>query len=219
MKKILMMVVCGLLLQTAQAQLLRFGVKAGIGSSAIRADDVLLAVEDRSYDDLLLKAEGATFGIHFGLMSRINIPLLPIHIQPELLFTSAGGKYTVENVTTGLQEDDIKQTYNRVDIPILVGYKLGPARLVLGPVASFILSEGFSTDSFDTLESDYNSATWGLQAGLGVDVLNRLTIDLRYAGSLSKLGDSATFGGETFNFDSRTSQVLLSVGYFFGGGN
>lgn len=217
MKKILLMLVCGLLLQTANAQLIRFGIKAGAGSSSIKGDDIVLAVTDRSVDELKLKAEGATFGVHFGLMSRINIPLLPIHIQPELLFTSAGGKYTVENVTQSLKEEDVKQTFNRVDIPIIVGYKLGPVRLLGGPVASFVLSEGFSTESIGNVESDFNSATWGIQAGLGVDILNKVTVDLRYEGSLSKLGDSATFGGQDFPFDSRASQVLVSVGYLFGG--
>ena len=151
-------------------------------------------------------------------MSRINIPLLPIHIQPELLFTSAGGKYTVENVTQQLKDEDVKQTFNRVDIPIIIGYKIGPARLVAGPVASFILGDGFSTESLANVKSDFNSATWGIQAGVGVDILGKLTVDLRYEGGLSKLGDSATFGGEEFAFDSRTSQVLVSLGYFFGGG-
>ena len=50
MKKILLMLVCGFVLQTANAQLIKFGIKAGAGSSSVRADDIVLAVEDRSTD-------------------------------------------------------------------------------------------------------------------------------------------------------------------------
>lgn len=219
MKKILLMLVCGLMLQTAaNAQLVRFGIKAGAGTSSVKADDIATAFDSSDgIDNLKAKAEGATFSVQFGLMSRINIPLAPIIIQPELLFTSTGGKYTVQNVTQNLPEENFKETFSRVDIPVLLGYKIGPARLMIGPVASFVLSDGFSLGSINTAKSDFNTATWSGQIGLGVDLLNKLTLDLRYEGNLSKLGDSVNYGGKNFDFNSRQSQVLFSVGYFFGG--
>jgi hypothetical protein len=42
-----------------------------------------------------------------------------------------------------------------------------------------------------------------------------LAVDLRYEGSLSKLGDGMTIGGQKCNFDSRISQWVFGVGYWF----
>ncbi|GAH15956.1 unnamed protein product, partial [marine sediment metagenome] len=60
-------------------------------------------------------------------------------------------------------------------------------------------------DLFDTAgyEEKYKSATFGYQAGVGIDILKKVTFDFRYEGNLNKLGDGMTIGGEDFNFDSR----------------
>jgi hypothetical protein len=58
-------------------------------------------------------------------------------------------------------------------------------------------------------------AVYGYQAGEGID-LGRLTLDIRYAGSLGeKFGDSITIEGPTFKLDYRQSCLLLSAGLMF----
>ncbi|MCK7536999.1 MAG: hypothetical protein MZV63_41575 [Marinilabiliales bacterium] len=69
-------------------------------------------------------------------------------------------------------------------------------------------------DDFDVKE-EFNGTTWGYQVGLGLDVFKKLTIDLKYEGSLSKLGDGVKIGGEVQDFDSRNSKIILSLGWIF----
>ena len=65
-------------------------------------------------------------------------------------------------------------------------------------------------------EDMYKGAVWGYQAGLGVDLFKRLTLDARYAGSLGeKFGDSVAIGGQNFKLDYGQSSFLLSLGIIF----
>ena len=75
-------------------------------------------------------------GFHFGLFGRIKIA--NFFVQPELLFTSSGGQVKVQDITSNT-ETIKNQTYNKIDIPVLAGLKFGPARIEVGPVASFML--------------------------------------------------------------------------------
>ena len=65
-------------------------------------------------------------------------------------------------------------------------------------------------------ESLYKGATFGYQAGIGLDLFKKLTIDARYGGSLSeKFGDAVTIGGQTFALDQRQPSFIVSLGLMF----
>ena len=85
--------------------------------------------------------------------------------------------------------------FSRVDVPLLVGVKLGPARIGFGPVGSYVISE---TNDLIDINPDYEiftkTMTWGFQAGIGVDLMKKVTLDARYEGSLSKLGNTLDIG-------------------------
>jgi len=51
---------------------------------------------------------------------------------------------------------------------------------------------------------------------LGLDILNTLTIDLRYEGSLKRYQNQIeNLEGTTFNLDNRANAFLFSVGLMF----
>lgn len=79
-------------------------------------------------------------GYHFGAFCRVKVAML--YIQPELIFSQANANIDVtkEDALGEFQNSISKVTYNNFDIPVLVGIKLGPARLCAGPVATFNLS-------------------------------------------------------------------------------
>ena len=160
-------------------------------------------------------------GYHFGAFARIKV--LAIFIQPELIFShaSAGIDFSEPTAAGELKKSTANINYNNFDIPVMVGMKLGPARFNLGPVASFKLSpnvEGAKAEVKESLE-DFSSATefatFGGQVGVGIDILKKLTLDLRYEFPLSKLGDQVTIGDNTFNTDQRQTQVIASIGWMF----
>ena len=138
----------------------------------------------------------------------------PVFIQPEALFASTTFDY---NVTTASSPETLmEQKFDRLLIPILVGIKLGPVRFDLGPAASIMIGSPQALIDDPDFEDMYKSSLWGYEAGIGIDILKRLTFDIRYAGSLGEaFGDSVTLGSQTFQLDYGQSSFLMSVGFIF----
>ena len=212
MKKLTFILAISLfLVQTSSAQLFQWGIKAGLGLNSLKIAD-LTGLEDGSdvYD---LVTNDNVMGYHVGFQTRINIAM--IFIQPELYFNDGGAK--IEEFKNDALEATYNVNFQRVDLPLLVGVELGPARINLGPVGSYVVNESISGD-VQNLDPDYTvfsqSMTWGFQAGLGID-LSKISLDVRYEGSLSSLGESITVGGADYQLDARPSQWIFSLGFWF----
>ena len=212
MKKLTFILAISLfLVQTSNAQLFQWGIKAGLGINSLKIAD-LTNIEDGSdvYD--LVTGENV-MGYHVGFQTRINIAM--IFIQPELYFNDGGAK--IEEFRNDALEATYNVNFQRIDLPLLVGMKLGPARINLGPVGSYVVNESVS-DDVQNSDPDYTffsqSMTWGFQAGLGID-LSKISLDVRYEGSLSSLGDDVTIGGSSYVLDARPSQWTFSLGFWF----
>jgi len=210
MKKLILIAIASFfLVQVSNAQLFSYGIKAGLGFSSINMDDIT-GIEDGS-DAYDLVTGDAVTGYHIGLQTRIKIAM--VLIQPELYFNAGGG--TVEQVYENGTSELFDVKFKTIDIPLLLGVKLGPARLHVGPVGSLVLSE--STDLTE-LEPDFemyaSTMAWAYQAGVGLD-LWKLSIDARYQGSLSAFGESITLGGTEFPVDASPSKWIISLGYWF----
>ena len=81
-----------------------------------------------------------------------------------------------------------------------------------------ILTQYLPKDLIDDpdFKAMYNKLTFGYQAGIGVDIIKRLTVDLRYEGSLQKYQTQIqNLAGDKFNLDDRPNAFLLSVGLMF----
>ncbi len=200
-----------LMVQFANAQMFQWGIKAGLGINSLKIDELTDVQQGSDVYDLLTGDN--VMGYHIGVQTRINIAMF--FIQPELYFNDGGG--TLESVKNGGVPEIMNVDFKRIDLPLLVGVKLGPARINLGPVGSYVVKESISGD-VSNLDPDYTiftqSMTWGFQAGLGVD-LSKISLDVRYEGSLSSLGESFTVGGQEFQLDARPSQWVFSLGFWF----
>jgi len=161
-------------------------------------------------------------GYHFGAFARLKV--LGIYIQPELIFSHAEASIDfsdTDNLAGELESSTATIKYNSFDIPVLVGMKLGPARFNLGPVASFKLDpnvEGAKAEVKEGLTSFSDAtelATFGGTVGVGIDILKKVTLDVRYEFPLSKLGDEVNIGDNSFKTDQRQSQVIGSIGFMF----
>ena len=210
MKKLILVLVASMFMFTmADAQLFKWGIKAGVGFSSLKMEDIT-GIDDGTDVYNLITGDGV-MGYHVGLQTRIKVAM--ILIQPEVYFNAGGG--TVEQVFENGATEVLNVKFNRIDVPLLVGVKLGPIRINAGPVGSYVLSE---TTDLTEIQPDYelftSSMTWGFQAGLGVDV-SKLSIDVRYEGSLSELGETLSIGGSEFALDARPSQWIISLGYWF----
>lgn len=214
MKKMILLLI-GLLLVTVTRAQIDFGIKGGINTGWIKMDDVI-TVEEGVEEYSLEGASNLTVGFHGGLQLRIT--LFRAYLQPEIYFSSTKGEVTVKDLTefTGRNEWVETLEFGRIDIPVMVGYKAGPVRLQLGPVASILISENAELLDFEDYKEKYKAATIGFQAGAGIDIIKKITLDLRYEGNLSKLGDSIKIGsGDPINLDTRASQLVISLGVLF----
>ncbi len=194
---------------------IKFGIKAGITSTSIKVDEVIDIDDASDIDELAIKGMNSKIGFQGGIFSRITIAKL--YVQPELLFTSTSGEVEItEFLASGEQIPIIKeQEFKQIDIPIMLGYKFGPARIQAGPIASIVIDSKSVLVDYDNYEEEFNGATWGYQVGVGLDIGKKLTIDVKYEGNLSKLANGVKIGNETLDFDSRNSQFVASLGIFF----
>ena len=210
MKKLIFIAIAAFfLVQTSNAQLFKWGIKGGIGFSSLNIEDITGISDGTDVYDLVTGA-GVT-GYHLGVQTRVKIAM--IYIQPEIYWNAGGG--TLEQVVNGTVTDVLEVKFTRIDVPLLVGVKLGPVRLNIGPVGSYVINE---TNEGSTGDFDYQLYTdamnWGWQGGIGFD-LSKLSLDLRYEGSLSDLSDSVPPALAGYNMDPRPSQWIISLGYWF----
>jgi hypothetical protein len=208
MKKLLVLLLTVFITLPAISQL-KFGLKVGASTTSITMDDAKTITSSGGAEYLLNKAEGASYGFHGGAFLRINISKL--YIQPELLFATRSNEYTLSKVNSVVDSATVKQVFNKLDIPIMVGVKFGIVRINAGPVGSVTIGSPDELIADPDVEAVYAAMTFGYQAGVGLDLLKKLTIDLRYEGGLSKYQNKV--GG--IALDDRPNAFLLSVGYMF----
>ncbi|MEN7548997.1 porin family protein [Rapidithrix thailandica] len=206
MKRLITLILCLACFQFASAQVFKMGVKGGLNTSNIRISNYVNSNKIGS-----IEAGDAQLGYHLGLMARVKIPVISIYVQPELLLTSGSNEFKTDLTPLSLAEVEYK--YKRLDIPVLLGFKFGPARINAGPVYSRIIHEKWNNS--DMVEPHANEGTWGFQGGMGVDILKKLALDFRYETNLSKFGEGMSLAGEEVKFDSRSQQWILSLGVYF----
>lgn len=184
---------------------IKFGLKAGAVTATVPSYNVTTGTTT------IEALKSAAWGFQAGAFMRLT--LLGIYLQPEVVFATNTYDYNVQTATAG---QVIKQSFNRLEIPVLLGFKLGPLRVNAGPSATIQIGSPKALVSDPNFDSMYKKATFGYQAGVGIDLFKTITLDARYGGSLSgKFGDSVQMGNQTFKLDSRQPSFLLSVGLMF----
>jgi hypothetical protein len=206
MKKLLVIVLAALIAIPSYSQIFKFGIKGGGQSNTCPTYNFTTGTNN------ITSVKDAGWGFHAGIFARIKI--LALYVQPEVYFGSNKFDYKVKE---GVNPETIKsQTFNRVSIPLLVGVKFGPFRVNAGPAASLMVTKPEALLSDSNFENLYKSSLWGYQAGIGFDLLKKLTIDARYAGGLGDmLGSKVTLGTQTFNMDYSQTSFIISLGFMF----
>ncbi|MCJ7819588.1 MAG: PorT family protein [Bacteroidales bacterium] len=206
MKKILVLLFALLLTAPLFSQV-KFGLKAGVSTDFTFTN---LNLSQANVDVVLEKAKSAEWGFQGGAFLRASFA--GIYVQPELLIATATNTLTYSGLVDGAPVDELlEQKFTKVNIPLLVGIKVAFFRINAGPAASFLIN-----DPKELIDgATYKKATFGYQAGIGVDLLKKLTVDVRYEGSLNQFGENITIGGETFILDDRTGALLIHVGLIF----
>lgn len=197
-----------------------------------------------SYDKATIKSD---FSNHFtvGLFGRVTAGRL--YVQPEVLYFKTSNVFGA-SVTGVEDENflhiplgaNVNVTLNQMNlqVPIMIGFKIIDLDLIalraqVGPTANFVLTSQTLYDETYTLfdeeyemdesvateeEFDPESIAWGVQAGVGIDVMKRFTLDINYSFGLSKMFDALneTSLGGTFDFGNidtaRQNLFMVTVG-------
>jgi len=187
---------------SAQAQFFSFGLKGGMNSQVNRPKDIIVGGGDTSFNFGVDKMKfGTQFGAYFRFGKRV-------FIQPEVIFNSNKIDYKIGESSFG---DVIKnERYNYLDIPVLVGFKLGPVRVQGGPVGHYFLNSSSELTDIKGYKAKFQQMTWGYQTGLNI-AFGRFSIDARYEGNFSNQGDHITFFGDKYSFSNAPSRIILGV--------
>ena len=219
-KQIILALIAISLTIPSQAQFFRYGIKGGVSSSSIKIDKTTIDLQEAQ--QVIIEQGDAKLGLHFGMFTRIKV--LNVFIQPEFLFTQTNGEFIITeqnpNDPSSITRNLASQSFNKFDIPIMAGMKFGPAKVFLGPVATFTISEKLTLPSnlnfisSDNVKNEVNKAVFGFQAGVGLDIFKFATLDFKYEGNLSRLGDGIVIAGSERKFDQRNPQWIISLGIY-----
>ena len=187
------------------------GFKGGLSTTEVNPSDIV--IQGDGTGTLTIGLENINFGVHGGLWIRAEIG--SFIIQPEFLYNSNKVDYRIEDFRSGATFDKIlHETYESLDIPVMVGFKFGSLRLQGGPVAHLHLSASSELKEVPGYDLNFDEMTYGWQAGLGLDIW-QITLDAKFEGNFTKLGDHMTIFGNDYDFDKTPNRIIASLGFFF----
>lgn len=200
-----------MLISTLSNAQFEIGVKMGLSSTDLTPETITLENGDITSE---LSIAQANYGFHFGLYTRVCIA--NIFIEPAFLFNSSSVDYNLEEqiFDTGIFSSIKSESYNNLDIPFMVGMKIGFFRIQGGPVAHIFLNSASELTAIDGYSQKFQDATYGFQGGIGLDIL-KLRFDLNYETNLSRFGGEIDINGTPYQFDQRPGRLVASLGIRF----
>lgn len=187
---------------------LSFGNFVSTGTNANGSPSVSL--DGQTFRNSLSDSFDSKTGTSFGIYARFGKNLF---IQPELLYSTRAGEFGI--IRNG-QTETIKVTTTSFDVPLLLGIKGGPLRVVAGPVVSFRvddnqkLGQALSQYTSGSLNDAWAKAYYGYQVGGGLD-LGSFGLDVRYQGNISDIAQINTVDNTAkFSQTMKSWQITLA---------
>lgn len=194
-KSVFTLIFCLALAQTSLAQI-EFGPRVSLIASQIHLEsrNPFIPVDDGS----------RLSGFQVGFYLREKLPLKGWYIQPEMLYGKIESRYTIDNNPSNLD-------YTRIDVPIMLGRKLGPVRLNAGPLFRYIAKAEttYFGQVYDVSDSIDDVRIWW-QAGIGTDIKG-FVIDLKFGRGDTAFGENSLL--DLLDIKSHRDHWVLSLGY------
>lgn len=223
MKKILLFATLTLVPALTFAQGFQIGVKGGVNLSKLSFGNFISTgtnangsptanVDGQTFRNNLSDSFDSKIGTSFGIYARFGKNLF---IQPELLYSTRSAQFGV--IRNG-QTETATITTTSFDVPLLLGIKGGPIRIVAGPVASFRINDNQSLGNAlqqytqGSLNDAWSQAYYGYQVGGGLDI-GSLGLDVRYQGNISDIAQIENSAGK-FSQGIKSWQITLAYKIF-----
>lgn len=224
MKKILLFASLAMLPALSFAQGgFQIGIKGGVNLSKLSFGNFIrtgtsgtgaptVNIDGQTFRNNVSDSFNSKTGTSFGIYTRFGRNLF---IQPELLYSTRSGQFGV--IRNG-QTETVTVKTTSFDVPLLLGIKGGPIRVVAGPVVSFRiddnqkLGEALSQYTSGSLNDAWAKAYYGYQVGGGLDI-GSFGLDVRYEGNISDIAQIEDSQGK-FSQRMKSWQVTLAYRLF-----
>lgn len=176
---------------------IKFGLRAGIQTQSMNLSKGT-TLRSISADE--------NMGFQGGAMARISLGAL--YIQPELIYNYS--PYT-------LYSDNLKarMSLSSFEVPVLLGYKFLFMRFMAGPTFNLMSNTKIRSGAPAGFHADIDNKALGYQIGVGVELLRRLNIDLRYDGQFGRSAQFISIDNLSQNFKTAINTFQLNLGWFF----
>lgn len=205
MKKIILTAIAIMAFGFVNAQ--KFGVKGGANLSTLIGN---------------IENETPKFGFNLGGFVEFKIGN-KFFIQPELLYSTQGGKYEQSSVDY-LYKQEIKSSY--LNVPVMFKYYVMEKLSVeAGPQVGFLLTAkgkyeiknevDFFSSGYRSVKDIYQPQNIGLNIGAGYDLTKNLSAGIRYQFGMSNEVRYYSSVGDLKQIRMRDDVLSVSVGYKF----
>jgi hypothetical protein len=131
---------------------------------------------------------GSKVGLNAGLLAHIHLtPSLAV--QPEVVYSSQGAKYTVSN-------GEHKLNLNYINIPVQLQYMFNNGfRLQTGPQVGFLVGVNDKVGNTETgtfTSQDFKTVDFSWTAGLGYLTYSGFGVDARYNFGISNVNNNGS---------------------------
>ncbi len=211
MKKLIaLLLVAYVSVQTAEAQS-KFGLLVGLNTTELEPGD-FIQFSPQGMEELKLAIKDAKYGVHFGAFGQFQLATL--FIRPEIVYNSTSVDFTLDSIG-GNPVGIFTEKYQNLNIPVIVGTKLGPVRIGAGPVGHVFLASTSNLTDIEGYKQDFKNLTLGFQAGIGIDLFRKYSFDLRYEGNFNKFGDHIIINGQQYAFSQNPERIIATLGIAF----
>ncbi|MEY4274733.1 MAG: hypothetical protein RL638_1681 [Bacteroidota bacterium] len=186
----------------------RLGIKGGVSMANIKTDGLTVNGIGGFVVDNINSKSGYTAGAYMRLGRKV-------FVEPELLFSYKNASFDILRTITSQQlQFDVR--YTSLDVPVMLGYRLGPIHFLAGPVFSYSMNSNSSIAeaiglNLGSLQAATQKAYISYTAGVGIDLLG-LTIDLRYEGNVTDISKTVPLpAGVNFSQKAALWQATLGL--------
>ena len=220
MKKIVLLIAMAIVSVSTSAVVLDFGIKASYISSVGFSN--LGDAKTYTWDQA---KSGMGNGFNAGVFARIGLGDL-FYLQPEALYNFERKEFSIlGELTDGTPfTADKLITASTLDVPVLVGVqfldlKIVNFRLLAGPKLRFNLGSDYKFEKLsanlnaENMSENFRNATIGLEAGVGVEVLGKINLDVRY-NLINEISKSTNWANDiNTKYADPLNGFIVSVGY------
>lgn len=209
MKKSFVITLAALMISNFAFAQFEYGLRLGMSTQDVNQDQLLL--KSNSFEELKLSLNDASYGYHVGVYTQFKA--FGLTISPEILLNSNTYEYKLEEISeSGTLQKIVKDRYQYVDIPVLVGIKLGPLRAYVGPEVHYFINSYSNLLDENGFGEQANRLNYGAIAGAGLNV-GKLRLDIRYEINFTDFEDHIFFENDQINFDNDDSRVVFSAAW------